>query len=295
MRSLIFLVVLLTLSGFSVRSQGSRSVFAKDNLVAWCVVPFDKIERTPEQRAMMLKELGFKQFAYDWRAKHLATFPDEIKALKNNNIKLASVWLWLEPQSSGQILDSLNEKIFKIVKENNVHTDFWIGISNNNFEGLDESQKMEKALMLVKYLDKRAADIGCTISLYNHGDWFGEPLNQVKIIKAMDSQRIGIVYNFHHAHLQIKEFPQLLKEMLPWLRTVNLNGMKVEGPKIMTIGQGDQELEMLQTLKTSGYKGTIGIICHIEDEDAKVVLARNIEGLKSLLKKMDEQKALRTY
>ena len=83
--------------------------------------------------------------------------------------------------------------------------------------------------------------------------------------------------------------------MKPYLSTVNINGMKEGGPMILTVGQGDKELMMLEQLKTSGYKGTLGILSHVDDEDAKVVLARNIEGLKVLLKKMGEEKALKTY
>ena len=83
--------------------------------------------------------------------------------------------------------------------------------------------------------------------------------------------------------------------MKPYLSTVNINGMKENGPMIMPVGEGDRELMMLQQLKDSGYKGSIGILSHVDDEDAKVVLARNIEGLKALLKKMGEDKALKTY
>ncbi len=42
-----------------------------DNYFAWCIVPFDNQNRTPEQRIEMLKNLGFKSYAYDWRAEHL--------------------------------------------------------------------------------------------------------------------------------------------------------------------------------------------------------------------------------
>ncbi len=111
----------------------------------------------------------------------------------------------------------------------------------------------------------------------------------------MGAKDVGIVYNFHHAHLQIKEFPQLLQKMLPYLNTVNLNGMKVEGPKIIPLVTADEELEMLNTLKESGYDGALGIICHIETEDAKVVLDRNLRGLRSLLSEMGEDEALKTY
>jgi sugar phosphate isomerase/epimerase len=294
----IFVYVLgltVVLSCSSIKKTANNTIlFAKDNLVAWCVVPFDSAERTPEERAIMLQELGFKHFAYDWRLKHLASFPDEIKALKEHGIDLQSVWLWVDT-NSGKILDDANERLFTIIKQNNVKTEFWLGFGNNHFEGLSDEEKLKKAMASISYLRDRAKEAGCTISLYNHGDWFGEPVNQVRIIEKMRAKDIGIVYNFHHAHLQVKEFPELLPKMLPYLKTVNLNGMKVGGPKILTLGQGTEELAMLKTLKDSGYKGSLGIICHIETEDAKVVLERNLNGLKSLLKTMGDQKALATY
>ena len=69
----------------------------------------------------------------------------------------------------------------------------------------------------------------------------------------------------------------------------------MEGPKIITIGEGNEELEMLKTLRSSGYNGALGIICHIETEHAKVVLDRNLRGLRSLLNEMGEDEALKTY
>jgi hypothetical protein len=64
---------------------------------------------------------------------------------------------------------------------------------------------------------------------------------------------------------------------------------------ILTPGLGDHELAMLQELKRSGYNGSIGILSHVDDEDAKVVLQRNLDGLKDLLRQMGEDKALKTY
>ena len=57
-------------------------LFARDNLVAWCVVPFDAKKRGPEERVAMLKRLGLKRFAYDWRAEHLPTFDREVGLLR---------------------------------------------------------------------------------------------------------------------------------------------------------------------------------------------------------------------
>src|SRR6267378_2866634 len=56
-------------------------LFARSNLVAWCIVPFDSQKRGPEARAELLERLGFKLFAYDYRAEHVPTFDAEMKAL----------------------------------------------------------------------------------------------------------------------------------------------------------------------------------------------------------------------
>src|SRR5688572_17532915 len=48
----------------------NAKLFAKENLVAWCIVPFDSQKRSPEERAAMLEKLGIKRLAYDWRVEH---------------------------------------------------------------------------------------------------------------------------------------------------------------------------------------------------------------------------------
>src|SRR4051812_9678316 len=61
------------------RSAAAKDIFDRDNLVAWCIVPFDAKKRTPAQRAQMLEKLRIHRFAYDWRAEHLPTFEAELE------------------------------------------------------------------------------------------------------------------------------------------------------------------------------------------------------------------------
>src|SRR4051794_31924402 len=58
-------------------TSDDTSIFRRDNLIAWCIVPFDAKKRGPEERAEMLARLGFKHFAYDYRAEHVPTFDAE--------------------------------------------------------------------------------------------------------------------------------------------------------------------------------------------------------------------------
>ena len=286
------LAVVLTFSCKPEKQTDNSKLFFKDNLVAWCVVPFDTMERSPAERAMMLKELGFKKFAYDWRTQHISEFSTEINELKKQGIHMTAVWIWIDSDS---LPGYDNARIFNIVKDNNIKTDFWIGFNNAVFEGLEENQKFEKAASMVSSLQKLADSQGCTISLYNHGDWFGEPENQIKIIELIGSKKIGMVYNFHHAHEQIADFPRLLPRMLPYLKTINLNGMRAEGQKILPIGQGDSELAMIKLVRDSGFHGHIGILGHVEDADVRVILQANLDGLKTLLGTLGEERAVSTY
>jgi hypothetical protein len=269
-------------------------LFSKQNLVAWCIVPYDNKERSPAERATMLKELGITQLAYDWRDKHLPTLAEEIKTLRKADIKLKAVWFWING-SGEETLDKSNNFILKTLKENAVKTELWLSFNDNFFAELSDDEKLRKAVRAIEEINRRARGIGCTLHLYNHGNWFGEPVNQVRIIEEIGAGDIGIVYNFHHARHQVSNFPELLKIMLPYLSTVNINGMREDAPMILPVGEGDREAEMLKELKKSGFTGTIGILGHVEDEDAKVVLQKNIEGLKELLKELDETKALKTY
>ena len=38
----------------------AKELFRRDNLVAWCIVPFDAKKRGPEERAAMLEKLGLQ-------------------------------------------------------------------------------------------------------------------------------------------------------------------------------------------------------------------------------------------
>ena len=299
MKTLIYtLVLFLVFSGISstatAQKNGKPTLFERENLVAWCIVPFDKMKRTPGQRAAMLKELGLTQLAYDWRDEHLPTMEEEIRTLKKNNIKLKSVWFWVNGGPGGT-LDRSNDFILNTLKSNNVKTELWLSFNDNFFANLSDDEKLRKAVASIREINNKAKAIGCSLHLYNHGSWFGEPENQVKIIESLGTKDIGIVYNFHHARHQTNEFPRLLELMKPYLTTVNINGMKEGGPMILTVAEGDRELGMLKQLKASGYTGSIGILSHVDDEDAKVVLKRNLEGLKKLLKEMGEKKALASY
>src|SRR5947207_292596 len=94
-------------------------LFAQENLIAWCIVPFDSQKRGPEERAAMLLRLGFTKFAYGYRAEHVPTFDAEIEALKKHGIELTAWWF---PQT----MNAEARQILDVLKRHNINTQLWV-------------------------------------------------------------------------------------------------------------------------------------------------------------------------
>jgi hypothetical protein len=142
--------------------------------------------------------------------------------------------------------------------------------------------------------------LGCALGLYNHGGWGGEPQNMVAVCqwlrKNAGADNVGIVYNLHHGHGHIDDFAESLAAMKPYLLCLNLNGMNDGAiPKILPLGQGRHEKDMMRIIARSGYRGPIGILDHRSQLDAEESLRENLDGLKRLLRELGDQDALRTY
>jgi len=225
----------------------------------------------------MIKELGFSQYAFGGRQEHVNLMAEELMIAKAAGIKISAVWLYITNKDSLLKLKSANEKVFDSLRSTELLTQIWVGIDAEVFNGLAHVESLTKASEMVAALAK--------IALYNHGGWFGEPENQLEIIAKLPQFDIGIVYNFHHGHTQLENYSKIIDDIIPYLWSVNLNGMKQNGPKIVPIGEGDLEKDMIDYLLRKNYRGPFGILGHIKNEDVQVTLVRNLNGLQSLMLK----------
>ena len=269
-------------------------LLAKNNLMAWCIVPFDSKKRDPTERVKMMADLGITKYAWDWRDEHLDQLGEEIDLLNQHHIELSAVWFWVNG-TEGNVIDEKCEKILNTLKEKGVQTTLWVSFNNSFFEGIPEDEVLVKAVEAIGQIHDRATAQGCRIGLYNHGGWFGEPENQITVIEKLGGDNIGIIYNFHHGLHQIEGFGELLNKMLPYLYTINLNGMDPDREMILPLGQGKYEQAMIQTLLASGYEGPVGILGHVDTEDVRIVLERNLKGLKGICENLGLEQAAATY
>ena len=266
---------------FSCKSK--QPPMAMHDLLPWCISAFDSLQRTPAQRIAMVKELGFTKYAYGWRNENLAEAALEINLARDNDLEIVAVWLWLNANrdSLGQ-LSTGNQRMLDIVQETGLKTTLWVGFNHNFFDGLTQDECITRAAEMIAFIQSKLEGLNCNIALYNHKGWFGDPRNQLDVIEALGDESLTLVFNFHHLHAYIDDYPEILNRAFPYLSAVNLNGMSTKGSKIMTIGNGEHELTMIELLLQKGYNGPWGILDHIKSEDSKIVLERNIAGLRDL-------------
>ena len=263
----------------------AKRVFAKDNLVAWCIVPFDAKQRGPAERAEMLNRLGIKRVAYDWRENHVPTFEEEILQYKKHGLEYTAFWSW-------------HPAMAPLIEKHGIRPQIWVMIPGPG-NGTQEEKVATAAKALLPMVEQ-TRKLGCKLALYNHGGWGGEPQNLAAVAKWLrdnaKADHVGIVYNLHHGHGHIKDFAEVLALMKPYLLCLNLNGMNDNAnPMILPIGSGQHERAMMEAIAKSGYSGPIGILDHRGDTDAEESLRQNLEGMKKVLKEMGDEAALRTY
>jgi putative heme-binding domain-containing protein len=284
-RSRFFLwaaLVALSINQLAASAVADTALFDRQNLVAWCIVPFDSAKRSPEQRAAMLAKLGITQLAYDWRDEHIPQFDEEVEAMRRHGVRITA-W-WIAPPD----LNETNRKILDVVRRHQLKLQFWALVGDPDLN-LPQVEKVRRAADALRPLAAEAKQLGCQVGLYNHGGWFGEPENQLEVLQAIGLDNVGLVYNLHHGHAHLNRFPAMLAKIKPHLLAINLNGMTPrgdeQGNKILPIGAGELDLQLLKTIRDSGYQGPLGILNHT-DLDAEARLTDNLAGLDWLVKQL---------
>ncbi|MEO6961839.1 MAG: hypothetical protein ABIY90_07730 [Puia sp.] len=270
-------------------------VFSRNNLVAWCIVPFDNKNRTPEERAHMLVKLGISKFAYDWREVHVPYFDREMDAIKKYHIKLQAFWM---PYGPDPALNIHSKEILALLKRHGIKTQLWwsYGSQDDALKNFSQQEKVVAVGKMAMAIAKDAEEIGCTVGLYGHGGWFGEPENELSVLQYVKMKNLGIVYNFNHAEDQVSGFSAFFPKIIPHLIALNISGLKKGPPgKVVAVGQGDSEMGMIRIIAESSYRGPIGIINEDTDPDAEIGLEKNMNGLKNILHSLGYTSALATF
>lgn len=112
-------------AGTSSNQSKTVSLWAHDNLVAWCVEPWDAKKRGPEERAQMLAKLGLRRYAYIGPVDTHA-LDAEVEALKKHGVDLLA---WYFPLDAD---DPLAKQTLDGFKRHGVHPQLWVPLPAKN-------------------------------------------------------------------------------------------------------------------------------------------------------------------
>ena len=268
------------------------SPFAKSNLHVWAYEEYDAVDRSPEERAQVLVDLGIGKAGYICRnAKRVSEFEDYLMAYQAAGIELMGVWT---PIHSDAPLEEIQVQGFlEVVDRHKLSIQWWLTLEQD-FDSMPVDSRVEDALARLRPLVQEANSRNCRLVLYGHGKnrWFTQIENQILLVERlkeeMPSAELGIIYNFHQSHAQMDRLETVFPRLQPYLAALNLNGMYSEGPQIARIGQGDREQAMIEVILKSGWHGPTGIIAHDRNQDAAITLQENLDGLRTVLKQIGD-------
>ena len=257
----------------------ATGIWAKDNLFAWCVVPFDAKHRNSEERAEMFNRLGIKSFAYDWRAKDIPTFDQEIETMKSHHIKIIAWWFPYDADDPGA------KATLETFKKHDIHPLLWViqsvhGMPTNQEEWskyLPAGMKMPMTAEETAALSPEGKEaVRKAYAAVN------EKLNGPTKTPEQQEARI------HDTAIRIQALDKLANEYGTRVDLYNHNGW---------FGEEDNELAVLARLKTMGVTdvGMVYNFSHLRDsthDDTKVfpeiwakikdhVVAVNVTGIDS--------------
>src|SRR5690349_23739206 len=139
----------------SVASADQYQLFARSNLMAWCIVPFDAKKRGPEERAVMMEQLGLKHFAYDYRAEHIPTFDAEIDACKQHGVSLDAWWF-------PTVMNDEAQMILGTLRRHKLKAQLWVMGGGAPIKSPEEQRaRVEAEAKRLRPIASAAVKIGC--------------------------------------------------------------------------------------------------------------------------------------
>jgi len=287
-----------------------------DTTVRWCdrpnvaaarIVAYDLLERTPRERAKMLRRIGIRHIVWDWRDEHALQFDAELDALRDQGVGVTGVWAPHPLPDAGEPdhdarLGIVNPHVRQFVVElarRGLTPDLWVAVELGH-EGVPAEVHPATAIARtwraadhVEPLVRLAAEHDMCVLLTNHLGFFGEPRNLVGLVEALAERgfnNVGIAYQQQHGHAHIADFAEHLAIMQPHLVSIALNGMDPDGVetgrKILPYGSGRADRKLAHILAASGWKGQLAVQGHSRD-DAESRLLDSLDGLSWVVDRQD--------
>ncbi len=291
-------------AGNAAHAQPSRIMQYgwEDTTVRWCdrpnvaaagIVATDLNDRTPRERAAMLRRIGIRHLIWDWRDRDALQFDAELDALHNQGVSLGGIVVQ-HPLPENSAPGAINPHVRQFVTEaarRGLSPDLWVTVASADTG--DEHEHVWHAADHLEPLAKLAGDHGMCVLLTNETGFFGEPRNLVALVEALSERglnNVGLAYQQQHGHAHIANFAEHFSLMQPHLVAIALNGMdpdaEATGRFILPYGAGRADRKIAHIIAASGWRGQL-VVQGLSRDDAEIRLLDNLDGLAWVVARQD--------
>ncbi len=275
-------LVLIAVLGLCSQIFATESVqpdSTTNRLFAFCYDTHDTEQRDLVRQAAMLREIGFDGAGHIG-AENVAKRRQTLEA---QQLQLFLIGTQIDLNNEQSPLSPTLAAALDEVKGAGVTLYVTIrGDSPSSPEG------NKKAVPILRRLAQRADAAGVRVALYPHtGDWLVRVDHAVELVRQVDHQNLGIVFNLCHwmKNENLSQLESLLDRAGPHLFAVTINGADPAGIAdpdwsrlIQPLDRGSFDVKrVVKLLRERHYKGPIGIMCYGIQEDAHQHLQRSFE------------------
>lgn len=235
----------------------------------------------PEVQAKMLKELGYAGIGYTGAE----GIPEMLEALDKHGLKMFSIYIHSNIGPGGPSYDPHLKEAVRVLKGRD--TIIWLTVNGR------AANAQQQAVQVVTEVAEMAEQSGLRVALYPHvGFYVARVEDAVRIAKKVDRKNVGASFNLCHC-LKVgdeKNMERRLKEAMPYLFAVSINGADHEGGwdrLIQTLDRGEFDVyNFLRKLRELGYTGPIGLQCYNIKGDIRQNLKRSMGAWRGFVARM---------
>jgi len=277
---LLMLAGFLTPAQFASAQQPGSPFFAFDNGTG-------RDQKIPlDEQAAMLKRTGYAGMGFSGALR----IPEVLEALESRELKLFSIYVASRIDGEKPGYDPALPEAIRQLKGHG--TVIWLTVQGHAADG------DARAASIVRDVADLAAAAGLRVVLYPHVGFHVERIEDaLRIRRLAERPNVGVTLNLAH-FLAIGDEPNLdqrLKEALPFLEMVSINGADHEGDwrrgdwsrLIQPLDRGEFDVRgLLQKLARLGYKGPVGLQCYQVPGDIEANLKRSMAAWQGFTSKV---------
>ena len=191
-----------------------------------------------------------------------------LQALESRGLKMFSIYVAVRVDADKPAYDAALPEAIRQLKGHGAV--IWLTVQGT------APDAEERAVRKVREVADMAAESGIRVVLYPHmGFYVGRIEDALRMRKLVERPNVGVSFNLTH-FLAVKDeanLDQRLREAMPYLELVSINGAEHEGGwdrLIQPLDRGAFDVfGFLKKLVAAGYKGPIGLQCYQVPGDTK--------------------------